>query len=303
MSSFSRIHRFCTSDGTLLTDEGISLDDYLALDVTEEVEKAKDTIAEAKPTQEVVNDEPTDSTQKKAATGVTDVQTKNDAANPALKPKVPKLSIYYRTPPRVATAGMDFTNATGPALNMAMRPMGGVGAAVNSGLGGSLGLDANGYPLPPGQPPGTTAPPLTSMIGADKSFGAISAGASASVTAGELSETQWNNVLRNCAVFYGLEVDKASGQITRAPRAAFQLRSNIEGEPVASIPMFAIDPEVIARKKAEADDVEYEKSLFERVDVDHEVIERVERQSEQGPQRADLPQPTGGDQVHSKTIK
>jgi hypothetical protein len=290
MSSFSRIHRFCTSDGTVIQEETISLDDYLALDLTDEVEKVKDTSAVAATEPEKQDgEEVTDGTKKKAATG-----GKNDATKPASthKTPIPKLSIYYRTPPRVATAGMDFTNATGPALNMAMRPV------------GAAGIDANGSPLPLGQAAAATAPPLTSVIGADRSLDPIyRLGKEASVIAGDLSEAQWNVVLRNCAVFYGWKVDKASGQITRAPRAAFQLRSKIEGEPVASIPTFAVDPESIARKKAEAQDAEYEKSLFERVDVDHEVIERAERQNEQGLQRTELPQPEKGDQLYSRTVQ
>jgi hypothetical protein len=290
MSSFSRIHRFCTSDGTVIQEETISLDDYLALDLTDEVEKVKDTSAVAATEPEKQDgEEVTDGTKNKAATG-----GKNDATKPAStrKTPIPKLSIYYRTPPRVATAGMDFTNATGPALNMAMRPV------------GAAGIDANGSPLPLGQAAAATAPPLTSVIGADRSLDPIyRLGKDASVIAGDLSEAQWNVVLRNCAVFYGWKVDKASGQITRAPRAAFQLRSKIEGEPVASIPTFAVDPESIARKKAEAQDAEYEKSLFERVDVDHEVIERAERQNEQGLQRTELPQPEKGDQLYSRTVQ
>jgi hypothetical protein len=290
MSSFSRIHRFCTSDGTVLQDEIISLDDYLALDLTEGVERVKDPTAVVTTEPEKQDgEETTDGTKKIAATG-----GKSDAIKPAANQKttVPKISIYYRTPPRVATAGMDLTNATGPALNMAMRPV------------GAPGIDANGNPVPLGQSAAATAPTLTSVIGAGRSLDPIyRVGKEASVVAGDLSETQWNVVLRNCAVFYGWKVDKASGQITRAPRAAFQLRSKIEGEPVASIPTFAVDPESIARKKAEAEDAEYEKSLFNRVDVDHEVIERAERQSAQGLQRTELPQPGQGDQLYSRTVQ
>jgi hypothetical protein len=280
MSSFSRIHRFCTANGTVLSDETISLDDYLALDI---------------------NDEVSDQSATDAA--------KEHGATPA--PKVPKLSIYYRSPPRVATAGMDLTSAAAPALNMGMTPFAGAVSDGNLVSGGTAGFDVNGQPLPPTQSAGLTVPPLTSMIGADRTFSAainnygaaINNYSAASVTAGQLTEEQWNIVLRNCAVFYGWKVDRASGQIKRAPRAAFQLRSKIETELVAQIPTFAEEPPSVERSKAEANNDEFEQSLFLPFLADRELLARAEQQDEQLPQPIYPPQTANKDQIPPKPIK
>lgn len=57
--------------------------------------------------------------------------------------------------------------------------------------------------------------------------------------AGTLSESQWAVVLRNCGVFYGWIIDPLTRRIVRAPKAAFQLRSKVSQDPVASIPDLA----------------------------------------------------------------
>jgi hypothetical protein len=273
MSSFSRIHRFCTANGTVLSDETISLDDYLALDINDEVYDQSTTDA-----------------------------TKEHGAAPA--PKVPKLSIYYRSPPRVATAGMDLTNAAAPALNMGMTPFAGAVSSGNLVSGATVGYDVNGQPLPPTQSAGLTVPPLTSMIGADRTFSAaINNYSAASVTAGQLTEEQWNIVLRNCAVFYGWKVDRASGQIKRAPRAAFQLRSKIETELVAQIPTFAEEPPSVETSKAEANNDDFEQSLFSPFLADRELLARVEQQDEQLPQPTYPQQTAKKDQIPPKPIK
>lgn len=308
MSSFSRIHRFCTADGTAMTDETISLEDYLALDAVEEVaekpavskseaEKAsKDSDAKKKTNKikedeanggESKGDEPKgknategEVTKEKAdqdadkveeSETAKDVEVKKDVAKLPPKAVVPKLSIYYRTPARVATAGMDLANATGPSLNMGMRPQPGFGSSGDPSLSGAAGTDASGNPVPGGR---LAAPTPESLINADRSFGMNTAGNSAGVTAGTLSEDQWAVVLRNCAVFYGWKVNKMTGQISRAPRAAFQLRSKIETEPVAQIPTFVEDKEAVARIVAEARDAEFERSVFDASDVDFDVYSK-----------------------------
>lgn len=57
--------------------------------------------------------------------------------------------------------------------------------------------------------------------------------------AGDLSETQWATVLRNCAVFYGWIIDHRTNRVTRAPKPAFQLRSKVHQEPESSVGDFA----------------------------------------------------------------
>ena len=42
MSSYPSIHKFCTSDGVLISDEQISFDEYLALDNQEDAPAVED---------------------------------------------------------------------------------------------------------------------------------------------------------------------------------------------------------------------------------------------------------------------
>lgn len=352
MSSFSRIHRFCTSDGTAVTDETISLDEYIALDEHDEVEPlgenkhaqktatsepkeepkpgadaaAKEQVEKAlgdaeKPNKAKPGDtEQHDGTVGKASNKDGEVELEKEAPVKQIKARVPKLAIYYRSPARVATAGMDFSNATGPASNRIMPGSGPLGATGDSGSGagsgfgfsGPTGSDTTNLPNVAANP--TVATPI-SLIAADKANAAgnnyvdpynnvnnasqMNAGEKNVITAGTLTEEQWGIILRNCAVFYGWKIDRRTGQIARAPRAAFRLRCKVDAEPVAQIPTFVIDE--AAQKLAEAQNADFEKSLFEHTEADRKRFDELQQQKSdvpEGVQRAIIAAP-----VESKPLR
>ena len=214
MSSFSRIHKFCTSEGVLLSDERISLDEYLALDVQDEEEPAQAASKEAPAT-----------TLEKGAVAAGDVSTRTTRAAAESKVSaVPRLNLYYRSTSSADDAARSTTNPVAE-----VQP-------PNMSMSDNTGADDLDTPTGPARP--------ESMIDKDASLAAASSGNSSAVTAGSLSETEWATVLRNCAVFYGWKIDAVSQRIIRAPRAAFQLRTSSLRDASASEPVLvsAKDP-------------------------------------------------------------
>jgi hypothetical protein len=234
-----------------MIDETLSLDDYLSLDATE------DEIRKPHGSGEGVKD------------GLA-----HGAGSEAPKATVPKLIVYYRTPARVATAGMDLANAAAPALNM------GLSNPPGTGYGGDPNVyDAGGTAGGLAQAP--VAPAPNSIIKTDMSLTAGYYGNTASVTAGSLSENQWADVLRNCSVFFGWKVDRGSGQIVKAPRAAFQLRSKIRDDLVAQIPAFVEDDVAIARQGANTEYAGFDRSMSEGANAERGEVTRSGDQNEQ----------------------
>jgi hypothetical protein len=325
MSSFSKLHKFCTASGIPVTDESRSVEDYLSLDLTHEpTPEEKKHAAEAKlaadkaEKEQIIADRAARRAKEKeedAKHGMTeeelaekaktlraedaarakkddeDAEVARKAAKQAAesepaaaKQKVPKLNIFFRSPVQVATAGAGQVNLA-PSLsttapNEWSGGASGTGGAAGGGFGGSSGFDASGNPLPSKLP--FKAPDVTSIIKDDLTLAPNVAAAAnwkpqaATLTAGNLTETEWNTILRNCAVMYGWKIDLASGQIVRAPRPAFQLRSKIHKEPTASLPMFASRKEDAHKLSEEAENAEWERSLFDIGSATEEDVLRVE---------------------------
>ena len=322
MSSFSKLHKFCTATGIPVTDESRSVEEYLSLDLTHEptpeekrhaaeaklaADKAeKDKITadraarRAKEKEEDKEHMTGEELAEKAKTlraedaarakkEEEDAEIARKAAKQALesepataKQKVPKLNIFFRSPVQVATAGAGQVNIA-PSLGTTAPNEwsgGAPGAGGGGGFGGSSGFDASGNPLPSKLP--FKAPDVNSIVKDDLTLApnvAAPAGwkpQAATLTAGNLTETEWNTILRNCAVMYGWKIDLASGQIIRAPRPAFQLRSKIHEEPTASLPMFAAKQENAHKLSDEAENAEWERSLFDIGSATDEDVVRLE---------------------------
>lgn len=144
---------------------------------------------------------------------------------------VPKVIVYYRVPPTVDDAGR---NAVAPDM-------------TGFGQRSSDPNAAGGSPAASAAPLAAPAD-LTSKV-TDPTLGPNTAGVGEVASAGTLTEAQWAVVLRNCSVFFGWKINPISGEITRAPQAAFQLRSTLDQDPVSKIPAFASesatkDPEI-----------------------------------------------------------
>ncbi|KAI8931675.1 hypothetical protein NX059_011322 [Plenodomus lindquistii] len=93
MSAYARIHKFCTSEGVVVSDEQISLDEYLALDADEESPAAKPE------------------TKKAGEKGA-------PATPESITRSVPRLNLYYRS-----TASSDQVaqaDAVAPELDMSL---------------------------------------------------------------------------------------------------------------------------------------------------------------------------------------
>lgn len=96
MSSVTRIHKFCTSEGVLLSDESISFDEYLALDIVD----------------------------------AGDVETQVPEQSVAQAAAVPRLSVYYRSP-----ASTDAVSAVAAPTLEGIQALGGSGAGYADGQG------------------------------------------------------------------------------------------------------------------------------------------------------------------------
>jgi len=207
MSALARLHRFCTSEGVLISDEQITLDEYLALDAQEEAEPAAaaKSIAKDSKAESTTDAKPEEEIQLKAKTNES-----KELAPIAKKQTVPRLNLYYRS-----TSSAEYLAKAAAAPKAEVAP-----------LDMTMRDNPSAADLPTLAPP--TAP--QSLIDKDYSFAAASTGNNTSVTAGTLSEAQWMTVLRNCAVFYGWKIDTVSQRVVRAPRAAFQLRTTSGSE-------------------------------------------------------------------------
>lgn len=155
--------------------------------------------------------------------------------------------------------------------------------------GNQLGSSASGAPSVAsgaGTASSTSAPLIDGVT--------VSGGAGTQPGAGALTEEQWNTVLRNCNVFYGWCIDRATNQITRAIRPAFQLRSasrNIDLESLPEKPKAAEKdtPKSEMSKSKPKPPAEQDKARVTKArgDIDPEtLIKRAiqkARQAEQGP--------------------
>jgi len=89
-------------------------------------------------------------------------------------------------------------------------------------------------------PAGKTAD-LEGNLATDGKIQAAVAGAGADAdksSAAYLDSDDWAKVLSNCGVFYGWIVDQKKNRIVRAPKAAFQIKSRLDQDPVSSVPDF-----------------------------------------------------------------
>lgn len=203
MSAFARIHRFCTVSGTLITDENISLADYLAFDGANH-----------------------DGAPSGGTPGV-DVYYRSPEGNPIANGN----QIGAQNDPYGGQVFDPNTGAYAPAQGVATAGFGGQGIAGNGVAGQAPALDMS---LRPTQSPVVSAQlPATTALESANTLAPVDNRTTYygpqkvdAVNAGTLSEKQWAVVLRNCAVFYGWVIDPQTRGIRRAPQAAFRLRSS-----------------------------------------------------------------------------
>ncbi|KAF4340765.1 hypothetical protein FBEOM_5326 [Fusarium beomiforme] len=150
----------------------------------------------------------------------------------------------------LAIDGAKVDDATGvPVLSFFYR-------ATSSRAAQSLGEDAQPVNSEPASQSSATGPITTEApkVELDYTFEkgpalinnaeyAPDSGSGENMGAGSLNENEWALVLRNSGVFYGWVVAPGTKQVVRAPKAAFQLRSKENTDPVTSIPDVAAPEE------------------------------------------------------------
>lgn len=257
MSRYSTIHQFCTRDGDPITDESITLSEYLASAPTEggalidSVGNVGSTAASNLPASSSAG---ATKTTPDAAGAPTSTTGAGGAPNPVTAPastastgstQLATIYVYYKSPlaNRLQQSRQQGGTEKAPALT-------GVVPRTVTAPTLSPANDADERKLLDTQMT-TMRNEFTASSGAQVNKSGVST----------LSEDDWTKVLRNSAVFYGWIVDPVTKEIRRAPKAAFQLRRTApETLPAPAdqqmVPNVAVEPNSSQVIEEQADELE-----------------------------------------------